>query len=230
MVLCKSPLSLDQSGSVQAGCVISQQRSPNPLLRNQGGGSKLRLTTLESSPTPQHLLCIPQQHLSLCVSFVYTPALPLDTESLCPSSLCPLGLPWLQVSSRPAECLLLKGHIFPGKTLSYIADIKSSNWDPYPLFCQKIQLQAHTWADSHDLVTKMWREHPESKGFQSKTQLFSLFPQPSTPTWPGLGLSVLAWPMAASGPLRAVSASSTEGPDPSRAFIYPTSVCGWPRW
>lgn len=182
---------------------------------------------LPHTPAPP---LIPQQHLSLCVSFVYTPAFPLDTESLCPSSLCPLGLPWLQVSSRPAECLLLKGHIFPGKTLSYIADIKSSNWDPYPLFCQKIQLQAHTWADSHDLVTKMWREHPESKGFQSKTQLFSLFPQPSTPTWPGLGLSVLAWPMAASGPLRAVSASSTEGPDPSRAFIYPTSVCGWPRW
>ena len=166
---------MDRPGSVQAGGVIPQQRSPNPLLRNQRGGNKLRLTILESllHAPPRSLLCFPQEGLlSLCVIVVYTSVSPPDAEPLSvPFHPVPARTPAPCLAGKPAswptECLLLRGHTFPGKTPSYTVNIKSSNYDPHPpVLPEKTQPQAHAWADSHDLATRIWREHPESEGFQ----------------------------------------------------------------
>lgn len=105
---------LDQSGLVQAGLSFPSRGHQilfkEPVRRQQAEADC-------PGKLPPHASTSSASLSSAChsvFSFAYTSAFPLDTESPCPSSLCPLdSLP--QTSSRPAECLLLNGHIFPGK-------------------------------------------------------------------------------------------------------------------
>lgn len=130
--------------------------------------------------------------MSLCVIVVYTSVSPPDTESpSVPFHPVPAMTPAPSLAGKapswPTECLLLRGHIFPGKTPSYIVNIKSSNYDPHPPFCQKRHSLKPTPGLTHMTLPLEYGESTRSQKDSSEKLSFSSCFSTQHPhlAWPG---------------------------------------------